>query len=69
MLCHNIQPNKTIYIYIYIYTCNPSTMSSMWQFYGYRDGVQILDEAVCVSLHGNAIGKSMNPSVLSTMGK
>ena len=32
--------------------------------------VQILDEAVCVSLHANAIEKGMNPSVLPlTMGK
>ena len=26
---------------------------------------QILDEAVCVSLHANTIRKGMNPSVLS----
>ena len=32
--------------------------------------VQILDKAVCISLHANALGKGMNPSFSdSTMGK
>ena len=33
------------------------------------NGVEILDEAVCIS-HANILGKSMNPSILSlAMGK
>ena len=36
--------------------------------------VQILDEAICVSLHANAVGKGINPSGLllaidKTVGK
>ena len=38
------------------------------QSYKWRDSVQILDVAACVSYHPNAFGKGMNPSVPTSYG-